>query len=53
MPVYLVSDVDVPMPEEVSKFGDLDATREHRLGTETGDSKFNAIGSRGNTSEKF
>ena len=29
MPVHLVSDVDVPMSEEVSKFGDLDATREH------------------------
>ena len=30
MPVHLVRNVDVPMPEEVSKFGDLDATREHR-----------------------
>ena len=30
MPVHLVSDVDVPMPKEVSKLGDLHATREHR-----------------------
>ena len=30
MPVHLVSDVDVPMPEEVGKFGDLHSTREHR-----------------------
>ena len=30
MPVYLVSHVDVPMAEEVGKFGDLDASREHR-----------------------
>ena len=30
MPVHLVSDVDVPMPEEVSKLGDLHATSEHR-----------------------
>jgi hypothetical protein len=30
MPVHLVSDVDVPMSKEVSKFGDLYATSEHR-----------------------
>ena len=30
MPVYLVSDIDVPVPEEVGKLGDLHAPREHR-----------------------
>ena len=29
MAVHLVSDVDVPVPEEVSKFGDLHPPREH------------------------
>ena len=30
MPVHLVRHVDIPVPEEVSKLGDLHATREHR-----------------------
>jgi DDE superfamily endonuclease len=30
MPVYLVGHVDVSMPKEVGKLGDLDASREHR-----------------------
>ena len=32
MPVHLVSNVDVPVPEEVSKLGDLHPPREHRGG---------------------
>jgi hypothetical protein len=30
MPVHLMGNVDVPMPKEVGKLGDLHPTREHR-----------------------